>query len=85
MALIYKVVESLQVDAESVEAELNEWTAKGWDFYSIQFAVKESSRRPTLAFILFTKEVTEDAAMDESFDFAADSVADAGDVSDDVQ
>jgi len=56
MALVYKVVETLQVEAEALEAILNDWTALGWTLYSIQFAVKETSRRPTMAFVLFTRD-----------------------------
>ena len=52
----FKVVELSVVTDESIETALNEWTAKGWRLYSIQFAMRESSKRPTMAFILFSKE-----------------------------
>ena len=52
----FKVVELSVVTDESIEAALNEWTEQGWRLYSIQFAMRESSKRPTMAFILFSKE-----------------------------
>lgn len=54
--LIYKVIELSTVTDETIEAALNEWTAKGWCYNGMQFAMRESSRRPTLAFVLFTRE-----------------------------
>ncbi len=54
--LFYRVIETSDVTAESLEIILNEWTQKGWRFDGMQFVVKESARRPSLAFILFVKE-----------------------------
>ncbi len=54
--LFYRVIETSDVTAESLETILNEWTQKGWRFDGMQFVVKESARRPSLAFILFVKE-----------------------------
>ena len=54
--LIYKVIELGTVTEETIEETLNEWTAKGWSFNGMQFAMRESSRRPSMAFVLFTKE-----------------------------
>lgn len=54
--LIYKVLELATVTEESIQQTLNEWTAKGWNFDSMQFAMRESSRRPSMAFVLFTRE-----------------------------
>lgn len=54
--LIYKVVELSTVTEEAIEDTLNEWTAKGWRFDGMQFAMRESSRRPSMAFILFNRE-----------------------------
>ncbi len=64
--LHYKVVELSNVVEESIEEALNEWTAKGWQFDGMQFAMRESSKRPSMAFLLFTKE-------DEA-DFPVDSI-----------
>ncbi len=35
---------------------INEWTAKGWHFDSVQFVVREASKRPSMAFIFFTRQ-----------------------------
>jgi hypothetical protein len=50
----YKVVESSTVTDEELETIINEWTAQGWTFEGIQFAMRESSKRPAMAFVLFT-------------------------------
>lgn len=55
----YKVIELGTVTEEAIEEALNEWTAKGWRFDSMQFAMRESSRRPSMAFVLFTREQAE--------------------------
>ena len=52
----YKVVELSVVTDESIEVALNEWTAKGWLFDTIQFVVREASKRPSMAFVFFTRE-----------------------------
>lgn len=52
----YKVVELSTVTDETIEAALNRWVAEGWRLDGIQFAMRESSRRPSMAFILFTRE-----------------------------
>ncbi len=55
MSLTYKVVETSQVDELSLERILNQTVAEGWTFESFHFAMRESSRRPTMAFVLFTR------------------------------
>ncbi len=54
----YKVVELGVVTDESIEDVLNAWTAQAWHLDSIQFVVREASKRPSMAFVLFTREVT---------------------------
>ena len=54
--LTYKVIELAVVTDEEIEAALNEWTAKGWQFDSVQFVVREASKRPSMAFIFFTRQ-----------------------------
>ena len=54
--LQYKVVELSNVCEEAIEEALNEWTAKGWQYDGMQFAMRESSKRPAMAFLLFTGE-----------------------------
>ncbi len=56
MAIEYKVVELGMVTAEDIENALNEWSAKGWTFDTIQFAMRESSKRPAMAFVTFVKK-----------------------------
>ncbi len=51
----YKVVETSSVSDAELETILNEWTAKGWALESIQFAMRDSSKRPSMAFVLFTR------------------------------
>jgi len=53
--LIYKVIELSIVSEDTIEAALNEWVAKGWQYDGMQFAMRESSKRPAMAFLLFTR------------------------------
>jgi hypothetical protein len=52
----YKVVELSVVTDESIEEVLNTRTAEGWHFDGIQFVIREASKRPSMAFVLFTRE-----------------------------
>ena len=52
--LRYKVVETSVVTDEALEAILKEWTAQGWQLETIHFAMREASKRPAMAFVLFT-------------------------------
>ena len=56
MAILYKVIELSTVNDEDIERALNEWTAQGWTFDTMQFAMRESSKRPSMAFLTFTRE-----------------------------
>ncbi len=56
----FKVVEIGTVTDEAIETVLNEWTARGWHFENIQFAMRESSKRPAMAFVTFTRELAAD-------------------------
>lgn len=55
MAIRYKVVETSDVTDQVLEALLNEWTSQGWTFDTMQFAMRESSKRPSMAFLTFTR------------------------------
>lgn len=57
--LNYKVIELGTVTEDTIEETLNQWTAAGWRFDNIQFAMRESSRRPSMAFVIFTREENE--------------------------
>jgi hypothetical protein len=52
----YKVIETSLVTDEYLEKILNEWTADGWHFDGIHFAMREASKRPAMAFVLFTRQ-----------------------------
>ncbi len=55
MTLRYKVVEVGTVTDEEIEAVLNEWTRQGWVYDGMQFAMRDSSKRPSMAFVTFTR------------------------------
>ncbi len=54
--LKYKVVELSMVAEDTLEEILNEWSAKGWRFDGLHFAMRETQKRPSMAFILFVRE-----------------------------
>jgi hypothetical protein len=54
--LVYKVVETSIVTDEALERVLNQWVHNGWEFDSIQFVMRDASKRPSMAFIFFVKE-----------------------------
>lgn len=56
MPLEYKVVETSNVEDVELETLINEWVQQGWHFDGIQFAMRESSKRPSMAFLLFTRD-----------------------------
>jgi hypothetical protein len=51
----YKVVETQTVTDDELERIINEWVAKGWTLDGVQFAMRESSKRPAMAFVVFTR------------------------------
>ncbi len=55
---IYKVIEIATVTEEAIEEILNKWTCNGWNFDGLQFAMRESSKRPSMAFALFTRDAS---------------------------
>jgi hypothetical protein len=59
--LRYKVVECSAPTDEELERILNEWAARGWRFEGYHFAMRESSKRPAMAFVTFSRD-GEDAA-----------------------
>ncbi len=50
----YKVVEVSLVTDEELEVVINRWVKEGWLLDGIHFAMRESSRRPSMAFVVFT-------------------------------
>jgi len=57
--LEWKVVELSSVTDEELEQAMNEWTAQGWSWETTLFAMRESSRRPAMAFVHFTRPASE--------------------------
>ena len=51
----YKVVETSDVTEEALEKIMNAWTREGWRFESLHFAMREASRRPSMAFLCFVR------------------------------
>jgi len=56
VAIEYKVVELSIVTDETLESALNEWVAQGWSYDGVQFAMRDSSPRPSMAFVTFKRE-----------------------------
>jgi NAD(P)H-flavin reductase len=52
----YKVVEISVVTDDTIEEALNTWTSRGWQFDSLQFAMREASKRPAMVFVLFVRD-----------------------------
>ncbi len=59
MSLRYKVVEISTVTDDEIEKTLNQWTAEGWQYDTMQFAMRDSSKRPSMAFVTFTRDETD--------------------------
>ena len=53
--LTYKVVETSTVTDDELERIINQWVAAGWNFEGMQFAMRDASKRPSMAFVLFTQ------------------------------
>ncbi len=51
----YKVVEVSTVTDEELTKAVNRTTAEGWHFEGFHFAMREASKRPAMAFILFSR------------------------------
>jgi hypothetical protein len=54
--LEYRFVESSAVTDEEMTRLVNEWCSQGWNYEGAQFAMRESSKRPAMAFLLFTRQ-----------------------------
>jgi len=65
MALIYKIVETSTVTDESLEKIINEFVSQGWQFEGIQFSMREASKRPSMAFVMFTKRTDKSGKDDD--------------------
>ncbi len=56
MPVEYKVVEISTVTDETIESVLNEWVAQGWIYDGVQFAMRDASPRPCMAFVTFKRD-----------------------------
>lgn len=56
MGVEYKFVELSIVTDETIEEAVNAWVGRGWLLDGIRFVTGEASRRPSMAFISFTRE-----------------------------
>jgi hypothetical protein len=54
----YRVVELSDVSDRTIEEALNRVTAEGFRFESIHFVSQPGTRRPTMAFLFFTRDET---------------------------
>jgi hypothetical protein len=54
----YRVVETSDVSDVELTRILNETVAAGWSLDAIHFAMRESSRRPAMAFVVFQRPRT---------------------------
>jgi len=48
-----KVVETQTVTDAALEEIINQWVVDGWELDAIHFAMREGSRRPAMAFVIF--------------------------------
>lgn len=47
----------MTVTDEALERIINNWVSRGWTYDGVRFAMSEASRRPAMAFVLFTREM----------------------------
>lgn len=73
----YKFIEAMPVTDDVLTDVVNTWVRKGWVFDSFQFAMSASSKRPSMAFVGFSRQVD---AIDEPEDPPRDETdGDGGD------
>lgn len=58
--LQYKVVEVTVVTDEELEKAINTTVKEGWSLDGINFVKSQASKRPTMAFVLFTREAPDE-------------------------
>lgn len=62
--LDYKVVELSMVTDDKIEEAVNRWVRQGWNFDGVQFAMRESSKRPAMAFVFFTRQLPDEGGQE---------------------
>jgi len=58
----FRVVETSTVTDESLTRILNEETRRGWTYDGMTFVPNEGSKRPRMAFLIFTREADVEAS-----------------------
>lgn len=53
----FKVVETSTVTDDSLTRILNEMTRAGWVYDGMTFVPSDASKRPRMAFVIFTRDV----------------------------
>ncbi len=51
----YRYVETSTVTDEELSRLVNAGVGEGWRYEGVQFAMREASKRPAMAFLLFTR------------------------------
>ena len=54
--LLYKVVELSTVTDQDIEEAINKTVSDGWNYDGINFVMRDSSKRPSMAFVIFTRK-----------------------------
>lgn len=62
----YKFVELSPVTDQTIEDCVNEWVRHGWHLEGIRFVISEHSKRPSMAFVSFTREASQVVADGEA-------------------
>lgn len=60
----YKLVELSTVTDEELSRVINEHVVAGWSFEGIHFAMRETQKRPSMAFVAFTRPRAETSPTD---------------------
>lgn len=55
----YKVIEVATVTDEELEKAINSTVKEGWNLDALHFAMRDASKRPAMAFVLFTRQAGE--------------------------
>ena len=53
----WRVVELSDVSDRTIEEALNAAAGEGWRFESVHFVTQPGNRRPTMAFLFFTRDI----------------------------
>lgn len=51
----YRYVETSYVTDDELTRLVNLWIGRGWRYEGVQFAMREASKRPAMAFLLFCR------------------------------